>query len=112
MTARMRELNLDDDEVADMAGLSKDTIRAYRRLPEARVHPTAENAAAVAKALKWTTDQLLLGTGVEIAEDDTEDAMSVEETETFETEIDRLKTSAAARLNLAPNRVTVTVTII
>ena len=56
---------------------------------------------------------MLHGTDVEVPEDETDDLMSVdEETESFENEIDRLKASAAARLNTSPNRVSVTVTII
>ena len=107
MTARMIELNLDDQEVADMTNLSKDTIRAYRRLPEAR--PTAENAAAVAKALQWTTDQLLHGTGVEVSADGAADNA---DDETLDDAIDRVKTIVAAGCNVAPGRVNVTITII
>jgi hypothetical protein len=61
MTERMLELKLSDEDVADMTGLHKDTIRAYRRLPNP--HPTAQNAALVAQALGWPTDRLLHGTG-------------------------------------------------
>src|SRR5436190_14532122 len=60
MTDRMLELKLSDEDVADMTNLHKDTIRAYRRLPDP--HPTAQNAALVAKALQWPTDRLLHGT--------------------------------------------------
>ena len=60
MTERMLELKLSDEDVADITGLHKDTIRAYRRLPDP--HPTAQNAALVAQALKWPTDRLLHGT--------------------------------------------------
>jgi hypothetical protein len=64
MTERMLELKLSDDELADMTGLHRDTIRTYRRLPDP--HPTAQNAALVAQALQWPTDRLLHGTGVEL----------------------------------------------
>jgi transcriptional regulator with XRE-family HTH domain len=60
MTERMLELKLSDEDVADMTGLHKDTIRAYRRLSDP--HPTAQNAALVAQALQWPTDRLLRGT--------------------------------------------------
>ena len=60
MTERMLELKLSDEDVADITGLHKDTIRAYRRLPDP--HPTAQNAALVAQALLWPTDRLLHGT--------------------------------------------------
>jgi hypothetical protein len=60
MTERMLELKLSDEDVADITGLHKDTIRAYRRLPNP--HPTAQNAALVAQALQWPTDRLLHGT--------------------------------------------------
>lgn len=60
MTERMLELRLSDEDVADITKLHKDTIRAYRRLPDPR--PTAKNAALVAKALQWPTDRLLHGT--------------------------------------------------
>ncbi|WP_271601636.1 helix-turn-helix domain-containing protein [Bradyrhizobium sp. CCBAU 45384] len=107
MTARMIELNLDDQDVADGTGLSKDTIRAYRRLPEAR--PTAENAAAVAKALRWTTDQLLHGTDVEVSADDKAD---YGDEASLDDAIDRVKAIVAAGCNTTPRRVSVTITII
>lgn len=80
-----------------MTNLSKDTVRAYRRLPQAR--PTAENAAAVAKALQWTTDQLLHGTDVEVSADDT--ANNADD-ETINDAINRLKTIVAVGCKVPP----------
>jgi hypothetical protein len=110
MTARMTELRLDDQDVAKVTGLSKDTIRAFRRLPDP--HPTAKNAAAVAEVLGWTTDELLHGKGVDDSGNDDGGHDGGDDDTTLDEAIDHVKAIAAQGLKVSPGRLQVTITIV
>ena len=72
MTERMIARGIDDQDVTDATGLSYDTVRAIRRLPNK--NPKMETVTKVADALGVSTDWLLHDTSAKSDGDATKGA--------------------------------------